>query len=197
MQEAPVRRVPMRTDAPGQSALLMLDVADVLVRQGVSYAVIGAMAAAVHGVVRASLDADALVMLQVREAASLRRSLDEAGLTTELRIGDPDDPIPALLAVSDTHGNRVDLLIGLRGLDPEALSRASEVEFLDGVLRIVGREDLIAMKLFAGGPQDLADARAALQLDRETLDLELLRRLSARFGRSTERALETMLAEEA
>lgn len=140
----------MRTDAPGQSALLMLDVADVLVRQEVSYAVIGAMAAAAHGVVRASLDADALVMLQVREAASLRRSLDEAGFTTELRIGDPDDPIPALLAVSDTHGNRVDLLIGLRGLDMEALSRASEVEFLDGVLRIVGREDLIAMKLFAG-----------------------------------------------
>lgn len=184
----------MRTDAPGQSALLMLDVADVLVRRNVSYAVIGAMAAAAHGVVRASLDADALVMLQVREAASLRRSLDEAGFTTELRIGDPDDPIPALLAVRDTHGNRVDLLIGLRGLDPDALSRAGEVAFLDGVLRIVGREDLIAMKLFAGSPQDLADARAALQIDRETLDFELLRRLSARFGRSTERAFETLLA---
>jgi hypothetical protein len=120
----------MRTDAPGQSALLMLDVADVLVRQGVPYAVIGAMAAAVHGVVRASLDADALVSLQVREADSLRRSFDAAGFITELRIGDPDDPIPALLAVRDTHDNRVDLLIGLRGLDPEAMSRASEVAFV-------------------------------------------------------------------
>ena len=187
----------MRTDAPGQSALLMLDVADVLVRQGVSYAVIGAMAAAAHGVVRASLDADALVRLQVREASGLRQSFDGAGFITELRIGDPDDPIPALLAVSDTHGNRVDLLIGLRGLDPEALSRASEVAFVDGVLRIVGREDLIAMKLFAGGPQDLSDARAALQLDQETLDLELLRRLAARFGRSAERSLESLLAEQA
>jgi hypothetical protein len=190
------RYPPVRTDAPGQSALLMLDVADILVRQGVSYVVVGAMAAAVHGVVRASLDADALVLLQVREAASLRRSFDAAGFITELRIGDPDDPIPALLDLRDAHGNRVDLLIGLRGLDPEALSRASEVAFLDGVLRIVGREDLIAMKLFAGGPQDLADARAALQLDQETLDMELLRRLSARFGRSAARALETLLAEQ-
>jgi hypothetical protein len=63
----------------------------------------------------------ALVMLQVREASGLRRSFDAAGFITELRIGDPDDPIPALLAVRDTHDNRVDLLIGLRGLDPEAL----------------------------------------------------------------------------
>jgi len=196
VQEAPVQCIPMRTDAPGQSALLMLDVADVLVRQGVSYAVIGAMAAAAHGVVRASLDADALVSLQVREADGLRRSFDAAGFITELRIGDPDDPIPALLAVRDTHDNRVDLLIGLRGLDPEAMSRASEVAFVDGVLRIVGREDLIAMKVFAGGPQDLADARAAIQLDQEALDLKLLRRLSARFGRSAERALEALLADQ-
>lgn len=187
----------MRTDAPGQSALLMLDVADVLVRQGVSYAVIGAMAAAAHGVVRASLDADALVTLPVREAAGLRRSFESAGFTTQLRIGDPDDPIPALLAVSDPHGNRVDLLIGLRGLDPQALSRAGEVAFLGGNLRIVGREDLIAMKVFADGPQGLADARAALEFGRETLDLELLRRLAARFGRSAEQAIEALLAERA
>jgi hypothetical protein len=151
----------------------MLDVADVLVRQGVSYAVIGAMAAAAHGVVRASLDADALVRLQVREASGLRQSFDGAGFITDLRIGDPDDPIPALLAVSDTHGNRVDLLIGLRGLDPEALSRASEVAFVDGVLRIVGREDWIAMKLFGrsgrsmlpmliGGSARLAEMRGEL-----------------------------------
>ena len=195
MRNELARYHPMRTEAPGQSALLMLDVADVLVRQDVSYAVVGAMAAAVHGVVRASLDADALVLLQVREAASLRRSFDAAGFITELRIGDPDDPIPALLDLRDAHGNRVDLLIGLRGLDPQALSRAVAVGFLGGVLRIIGREDLIAMKVFAGGPQDLSDARAALQLDRESLDLELVRRLAARFGRSAERALESLLAE--
>ena len=49
----------------------MADVAELLAKQGVRYAVIGAMAAAVHGVVRASLDADAIVALQVREAQAL------------------------------------------------------------------------------------------------------------------------------
>ena len=91
----------MRASAPGQSALLMADVAEFLTTQGVRYAVIGAMAAAVHGVVRASLDADAVVALQVREAQTLRQSLAEKGYEAALRVGDVDDPIPALLEVRD------------------------------------------------------------------------------------------------
>lgn len=185
----------MRTDGPGQSALLMLDVADVLENHGVGYAVVGAMAAAVHGMVRASLDADAVVMLQVREAAGLRRSLDDAGLSAVLRMGGHDDPIPALLEVQDTYGNRVDLLVGLRGLDPQALSRTRQVAFADSTLRVIGREDFIAMKAYAGGPQDLADARAVIAVDRESLDLELLRGLAARFGREAARSVELLLAD--
>ena len=62
----------MRTDAAGQSALLMVDVAEILSARGIPYAVIGAMAAAVHGVVRASLDAGALLGTQVSVAHELR-----------------------------------------------------------------------------------------------------------------------------
>ena len=76
------------------------------------------MAAAVHGVVRASLDAHAVVLLQVREAHVLRQSLIEEGYDATLRTGDVDDPIPGLLEIKDRHGNRVDLQLGLRGMDP-------------------------------------------------------------------------------
>ena len=65
------------------------------------------MAAAVHGVVRASLDADAIVALQVREAQALRQSLIEEGYEVVLRTGDVDDPIPGLLEIRDRHSNRV------------------------------------------------------------------------------------------
>lgn len=183
----------MRTSATGQSALLMLDVADILAARGIRYAVVGAMAAAVHGVVRASLDADAVVALEVREAHGLRRAFVDAGYDAELRIGDPDDPIPALLQVGDRHRNRVDLLIGLRGMEPEALSRTRSVVLMDATLQIVGREDFIAMKAFAGGPVDLADARAVMDSDRPSLDLELLRRLAQRFGRDTAKAVEALI----
>lgn len=185
----------MRADAPGQSALLMLDVADVLAARSVRYAVIGAMAAAVHGVIRASLDADAVVGLPVAEARSLRQALADAGYAAELRIGDVNDPIPALLEVHDAHGNRVDLLIGLRGMDPAALSRARPVGLHGAALQVIGREDFIAMKAYAGGPLDLADARAVLAQDAAALDLPLLRSLAARFGREAERNLESLLAD--
>jgi len=183
----------MRTDAPGESALLMLDVAAALANSGIDYAIVGAMAAAVHGVVRASLDADAVVSLQVREAVALKHTFDVAGLATDLRIGDPDDPIPALLAITDSYGNRVDLLIGLRGLEPGAFARVQHIAFLGESLRIIGREDFIAMKAFAGGPQDVADARLAIAFDRESLDLDLLRRLAERFGRDAAKTLDELL----
>jgi predicted nucleotidyltransferase len=173
----------------------MADIAGFLAVRGVRYAVIGAMAAAVHGVVRASLDADAVVSLQMREAQALRQELIEEGYEATLRTGDVDDPIPGLLEIKDRHGNRVDLLLGLRGMDPELLDRTRQVRLAEAVLEIVGREDFIAMKAFAGGPVDLADARAVIELDRETLDLELLRRLAQRFGRDAERAVQNLIDE--
>jgi hypothetical protein len=186
----------MRASAPGQSALLMMDVAARLRSEGIPYVVIGAMAAAVHGSVRASLDADALVSVTISDAKSLQGGFSTEGLMTELRIGDADDPIPALLAISDGFGNRVDLLIGLRGLDPVAFARARNVTFFGESLSVVGREDFIAMKVFAGGPQDLADARQVMDIDRDALDVDLLQRLAARFGQETSSNLAKLLRED-
>src|SRR5512138_1985185 len=121
----------MRARAPGQSVLLLLDVAAVLSEQAIDYVVIGAMAASVHGSIRATTDADALIGVGVPKLRQLQRALKKAGLSADLRQGDADDPIPALLAVVDKHGNRVDLLAGLRGFDAAAFSRAMTVPFLD------------------------------------------------------------------
>ena len=184
----------MRARRAGESALLLLDVIDALNRTNVPYAVVGAMAASVHGVVRASMDADAVLALSTHELADLEKQLRARGLETELRYGDDDDPIAAVLALSDSFGNRVDLLVGLRGLDPAAFTRAFDVPFQGESLRIVGREDFIAMKVFAHGPQDIADAEFALVAAGESLDVPLLERLAQRYGAETLAALRTMLA---
>lgn len=184
----------MRARQPGQSALLLLDAIAVLKAQAIDYAVIGAMAASLHGELRATSDADALISVTISKLASLRRLFNEAGFATELRRGDADDPIPAILLISDAHGNRVDLLGGLRGLDPQAFSRAVDVPFSGESLRVIGREDFIAMKCFAGGPQDIVDAQAALKGSQEAVDLDLLRRITRRFGRAAADALEDLLA---
>lgn len=185
----------MRTDAAGQSPLLMIDVAEVLLAHGIPYAVIGAMAAAVHGVIRASLDADAVINAHVQTGRELQREFAEKGYGATLRIGDADDPIPALLEVTDPFANRVDLLIGLRGMDPATMQRASEVNLAGFTLKVIGREDFVAMKAHAGGPVDLADARAVIEIDPTGLDRELIRRLAAGFGKEAVRCVESLLGD--
>lgn len=184
----------MRTTRAGQSALLFLDAAAVLADRKISYAVIGAMAASVHGIVRASMDADAVLSLTIQEAPTLEKQFTAAGFQTQLRRGDPDDPIAGVLSLTDTYSNRVDLLIGIRGLDPAAFSRTVELLFHGTALRVVGLEDFIAMKVFAGGPQDLADARAAISAAGDRLNEPLAKELARRFGRDVLANLETLLA---
>src|ERR1700722_142346 len=98
----------MRTSAPGQSSLLLLDVVQILVVQNIPYAVVGALAAAVHGEVRGTTDADALLSVALQKLKSLRSAFEGAGFQTELRLGDHEDPIPAMLILKDSHHNTVE-----------------------------------------------------------------------------------------
>ena len=183
----------MRATRSGESALLLLDVIDLLTDQNIEYAVVGALAASIHGAVRASMDADVVLSVGVPQAEGIGQKLKTAGFQTELIRGDFDDPIPALLKVVDQHGNRVDLLIGLKGLEPQAFSRATTVAFQRSTVRFISREDFIAMKVFAGGPMDLVDATRAVTAAGASLDLELVRRLARRFGREASESLERLL----
>jgi len=182
----------MRTTQPGESALLLLDAVDLMNKRGVSYAVIGAMAASFYGVVRASLDADAVLSLTADSLPSFEAQFKEAGFQTERRQGGEDDPIAAVMTLKDSHGNRVDLLVGIRGLDPGAFSRVVVTSFEGESLRMIGLEDFIAMKLSAGSPKDLEDARQAFAVSKEKLDVELLKQLTARFGKETRQLLVTL-----
>jgi predicted nucleotidyltransferase len=183
----------MRTGQPGQSALLFLDVAEILQREKIDYLIIGAFALSVHGSVRASSDVDALLQISNPRLATIAKIFEEAEFEVTIRRGDDDDPILSMLVLNDSFGNRVELLGGLRGLDPGVFSRALEVPFYGFNLRIVGREDFIAMKCFAGSPQDLLDARAAYEGGKSPVDLDLLRAVTRRFGRPAADRLEEVL----
>lgn len=183
----------MRATRSGESALLLLDVIELLADQNIEYAVVGALAASIHGAVRASMDADVVLSVGVPQAEGIGQKLKTVGFHTELTRGDFDDPIPALLKVLDQYGNRVDLLIGLKGLEPQAFSRVTTVVFQGSTVRFIGREDFIAMKVFAGGPMDLVDATRAMTAAGASLDLELVRRLAKRFGRDALESLERLL----
>ena len=184
----------MRTHQSGQSALLLLDVVEILDREHVDYAVIGAFALAVLGEVRATTDADVLLHTTRARLRELQELFQAGGFTTELRHGGADDPIPNLLILTDDFGNQVELLGSLKGMDPKIFSRTLAVKLRDVTLNIVGREDFIALKCFAGSAQDLLDARSAYQAAPGPIDLDLLRTVTRRFGRDAADRLEQVLA---
>lgn len=185
----------MRASAPGDSALLLLDVVDVLDELSIPYAVVGAMAASVHGVVRASIDADALLLVPASKSLkNLESRLAALGLRVRHSRGSADDPIAGVLSSTDRHKNRVDLLIGLRHFPKEASKRRMTVPFMGSRLQVVGLEDFIAMKLYAGGPKDLDDVRNALLTQKSKIRLPLLRKIVKNYGAEPSLLLEKILA---
>jgi predicted nucleotidyltransferase len=184
----------MTTSASGQSTALLAELVALFDERATAYAVIGAMAVAVHGAIRASQDADALVKVSVAELRDLKSFLELRDYATQLRVGDHDDPIGAVLEVSDRYGNRVDLLAGLRGLDGDAFTRVIRVHYENATLKVIGLEDLIAMKAHAGGPLDLQDARRILEANHGALDAELVMQLARKFGADAQRNCEQLLA---
>ncbi len=184
----------MRATRPGQSALLLVDIVEILRDEDIQYAVIGAFALAALGTIRASRDADALLHLDFGRFTRLEERFKSLGLRTSMQPPGEDDPVLGMLILSDSHGNQVDLLGGLKGMDPRLFSRAVEIPFAGTTLRIISREDFIAMKCFAGGSQDLSDARSAYQNAHGPLDMDLLRAATRRFGRDAADRLENILA---
>lgn len=185
----------MKAKGPGQSALLLLDVISLLNKRHIPYAIIGAFAASFHGVVRASMDADAVISLQPGQT-DIKVLLDElrkAGLKSSYRKGDLKDPVGAVVNVEDRFRNRVDLLMNIRGVTEAIFSRTVEAEFMKARIRLVGIEDFIAMKIFAGGPQDLSDAAGVLKVSFDRIHLTLLKELAQRHGKGASVKLESLL----
>ena len=102
-------------------------------------------------------------------------------------------PIPSAPSWPSRTSTAIASISSLASKDWTRASRTIEISFRGGPLRIIGVEDFIAMKVFEHGPQDLADARSALDAAGDNLDLPLLRRLAERFGQETARALDAAL----
>lgn len=184
-----------RANEPGQSAVLLLDVIDVLRKLNVSYAVVGAMAASFYGTVRASMDADAVIAFEKSKGGpeELLDELKKTGFDVSQRKGSMDDPVMGVIDIQDCYKNRVDLLTGIRGLQTDAFLRVVTSPFMDAHIQIIGIEDFIAMKIFAGGPKDIEDVRNALQVSTEKIDVNLLKKLTLNYGNSTFQTLEALL----
>lgn len=187
----------MRADSsPANSPLLLDQIGRTLDESGVRWAAIGALAVAYHGTIRASYDADALISLKGSrtDLDQLAVTLRSSGLKVAVREGEPGDPLGFVVRIQDRTGGQVDLIGGIRKLDPDFFARAKRAT-IDGIkLRFASAEDLIALKVYAGGPKDLEDAEGVIRVQAGRLDQDLLRRLCKGFGARAAKSCGRLLA---
>ena len=154
-------------------------VAAVLDRLGARFALIGAAALAVHGVARSTFDLDLLTTDPAVLDPSLWAGLsEEDSVVVSVRKGDADDPLAGLVRIEAQGERAIDVVVGRSGWQTEAVAAAQMVDVAGMTVPVVGPADLVLLKLYAGGAQDLWDIEQLLAVaDRPWLVAEVNRRL--------------------
>ncbi len=137
-----------------------LDFLQALNREGARYLLIGGYAVAFHGYPRATKDLDLWIEASPENATRVLAAIrDFFGETLGLEEGDFLSPGVIQLGYAP---NRIDLVI--LPDEPlafgEAYARAEETRVEGIPVRVVGREDLLALKRASGLAQDRADLEA-------------------------------------
>lgn len=150
----------------------------------VPFVLAGGHAVAAWGMVRSTRGIDFLADVRGDLVRKLASELKEAGLKAVLRKGDDLDPLRGVIRIESSvseDAESVEIVLGIRHMPKGIFERASSLDFLGLRVPVVSPEDLIVLKLLAGGPIDLEDAKSILEimkgkLDRKYLDGELRKR---------------------
>ena len=178
---------------------LASEVARALASESVPTAVIGSIAAAVHGYPRSTEDLDLATFAEASVLARLARRLAEGGRRAEFVFPDADDPLGGVINVEELGADLVQVVNfynplgrGSGTLAREAIDQA-DVEIGPGSgLRAVRLSHLIALKLYGGGPDNARDVRQLLARNPDA-DVAEIRAVCERHGLA--RDLDQLLAD--
>ncbi|MBM3342921.1 MAG: hypothetical protein FJY56_12535 [Betaproteobacteria bacterium] len=136
------------------------------------YMIIGGQAVLVHGEPRLTRDIDITVGATTAELDAVLQAARNAGLHP--LVENPIDFVRDtwVLPCSDEKTDiRVDLMFSFTTYEREAMTRAVTITIGNRPVRIATAEDLVILKILAGRPRDLEDARTVLlknpQLDHD------------------------------
>jgi hypothetical protein len=146
-----------------------------LEERGVAAALIGGLALGAHGIARATLDADVLVADEAVLDPGFWTSSTELG-APEIRRGDAEDPLLGIVRFT-VADEPVDVIVGRGRWIVSVLQRRLRIEAAGHSLPLVDRADLVLLKLFAAGPQDLLDVQLLLEADEGDLRRNVEERL--------------------
>ena len=140
-----------------------------LKKRGISHAITGAAAMAVHGYVRATRDIEILVMTPGMRLPEVFESIRNQGFD-----GDDQALIQSIrdryMAVLESEALDVEVLVPAIPYHRQVLDRASEVEIRGTMVPVVTVEDLIVLKLLWSRTKDIADVEALVSVAWDVID---------------------------
>lgn len=129
-----------------------------------AHALVGGLAVAAWGVARATRDIDLAVALGGADPAHVA-----AHLHADYHPGDPDDPLRGVFRMQVLVAEQT-VPVQLIVLPPKwaavVFQRVERLSVLDTLVPVVSWQALVLLKLYAGGPLDLRDARDILAVRR-------------------------------
>jgi hypothetical protein len=178
--------VPRRESRAERTVAEAEKIAALLREQGVETAVIGAVAAAVHGYPRATADLDLASSVDpYRVLQPFAGRLVTLGYEALLHEPDADDPLGGVLTVRGRSFREIQIVNfanpwrGGTPLGREAIEHAMRNAL--GSLSVVDLAHLVALKLYAGGPQGKLDVIELLSRNPDA-DVGAIRAVCKRFG---------------
>jgi hypothetical protein len=161
----------------------LADIAELLHREGIGYALVGGLAASLRGQTRATADIDVIIGINVDRAVAFASGLE--GTKFRPLFDDVTEVVERSFILPLRHrlsNVKVDLALGLSGFEQQALARAQPMEIFGTLVPVVTAEDLLVMKILAGRPQDEQDARGIVTVQKDRLDWDYCLKVAGELG---------------
>jgi hypothetical protein len=154
---------------------------------GAQYAVIGGLAVALRGSLRATQDVDILMHITQLRLPSLLEAMRESGCQFDVSAAICEWNECGMLAVQWPERVQVDLLKPVIPVFHRIIERASIEPFENQAVRVADAEGVLLLKLLAFRPLDQEDIRGILTKNAGGLDLDWVRREADAVGLDQER----------
>jgi hypothetical protein len=168
----------MPSDPPISAADLqqgLAEAAAALSKHNVPYALIGGMATSYRSQPRFTKDLDFLLHVPQLVLPSLLEDLQRRGFVFDT-LATIQEWTQHHMAVLSFRGIRIDWLKPVLPVYAHILDRATEEQLYKQPIRIASAEGLILLKLLAFRPQDQLDIEKLIAANRETLDMDWIRK---------------------